>query len=226
MSYGMQFVNSGNVTTLDSEFSRLSIMSSGRFTPGADGFNSYTNFVRPVTTQEPPLVFVKMDRVSGSMGFGWAQVQGAAGNWTGFSMIRYSINTAPLSGEYFAAAFQAAPVARYGFRLWDASAKLIADSGTPSALFTSGSAAWYYVTASKNSQGQDVITFATPYSFSTSDFLLLNNFGMDVAGARLRSANLYCLWNFSTGQLNAVTIGTTNVVTLYIPAIFARLSNN
>jgi hypothetical protein len=158
------------------------------------------------------------------MGFGWAQIQGSPGNWTGFSMIRYSINTAPLSGEYFAAAFQAAPVARYGFRLWNAAGALIADSGTPCAQFTSGSASWSFVSAGKNSQGQDVITFAAPYNFASPDFLLINNFGMDVAGARFRSAKLYCIWNFSGSQLNAVTIGSTNVVTLYIPAVFARKS--
>src|SRR5450830_1858312 len=217
MSYGMQFTNNSNSVTLDSEFSRLVVMSSGRFTPGIDGFNSYTAFARAITTQEPPLVFVKLDRVGGAMGFGWAQIQGAPGNWVGFSMVRYSVNTTPLSGEYFAAAFQSAPVARYGFRLWNAAGVLIADSGTPCAQFTGGSSGWSFVSAGKNSQGQDIITFSAPYNFSSPDYLLINNFGMDVAGASMRSAKLYCIWNFSNSQLNAVTIGSTNLVTLYIP---------
>ncbi len=37
MSYGMQFTNNGDVVTLDSEFARLMVISTGRYAPTEEG---------------------------------------------------------------------------------------------------------------------------------------------------------------------------------------------
>ena len=79
MSYGVTFTNNSDVVVLDSEFSRLVVLQSGTW---ANTTYISVVFPRPVTTQEPPLVFVRPDT---SVTFSFCLVSGAAGNWTGFT---------------------------------------------------------------------------------------------------------------------------------------------
>lgn len=55
MTFGLTFTNNNDVVTLDSEFSRLVIVQSGRYSGGAA-------FSPAITTAEPPLVFVRPGR--------------------------------------------------------------------------------------------------------------------------------------------------------------------
>lgn len=113
MAYGLQFRNNNNVVTIDSEFARLVVISSGRYAPTEEGgMGSTTYFVRPVTSQEPPLVFVRPDTVSGIAGLSNVRLIGSAGNWVGFYVRTYSSATAQPNGRYFVAAFAAQAVAQ------------------------------------------------------------------------------------------------------------------
>lgn len=77
MAYGMQFTNNNDTVVLDSEFSRLVVIHKG-------DYSGPINFPTPITTQEPPLVFI---RPSSSFTLSYARINGSAGNWTGFSFI-------------------------------------------------------------------------------------------------------------------------------------------
>ncbi|MEE5088497.1 hypothetical protein V2J74_27495, partial [Pseudomonas alliivorans] len=148
MAYGVQFTNNSNVVTLDSEFARLSVIASGRFQPTEEGgLGSTTYFARPVTSQEPPLVFVRPDTVNAIAGLCRMRLIGSAGNWTGFYVRAYNVNTAQPNGRYFVAAFGAQPVSGYGMRIWDGGGKILFDSGTASANFTRSFQNWTYVTS-------------------------------------------------------------------------------
>lgn len=107
MTWGFEFINNDDVVIVDSEYGRLSRLSEGRFVPNQEsGLGSITSFERPITTQEPPLVFVKPDNVGLVSGLCRALVIGSAGNWTGFYVRANDVKSAQPRGSYFAAAFQ------------------------------------------------------------------------------------------------------------------------
>jgi hypothetical protein len=224
MSWGFEFKNNDDVVILDSEYARLSILSKGRFVPTQEsGLGSVTNFERVITTQEPPLVFVKPDNVGIVAGLCRVLILGSPGNWTGFYVRAYDANTAQPRGNYFAAAFSATPTAQWGGRLYDANESLIFDTGTPSAVFSRTSASWSYVTSGRDAQGQTMVYFSVPFVFSSNEYMLINNFGMDVAGSSFRASAIYCWWDFPANRLWAITAGVTPQNTFYIPAVFAKM---
>ncbi|WP_447775286.1 hypothetical protein [Pseudomonas chlororaphis] len=226
MSYGMQFTNNGNVVTLDSEFARLVVISTGRYAPtGENGLGSTTTFSRPVTSQEPPLVFIRPDTVNGVAGLCFMRLIGSAGNWTGFYVRAYNVNTAQPNGRYFVAAFEAQPVAQYGARLWDGTGKLLFDSGTSAATFTRAFQNWSYVKDDKDPQGLTRIYYTVPFNFPQDEFLLLNNFGMDMNSGSGMGRQLYCWWDFPNNTLYAITIASANPIAFFLPAVFAKMNN-
>ncbi|MBP5058808.1 hypothetical protein [Pseudomonas chlororaphis] len=225
MSYGMQFTNNGDVVTLDSEFARLMVISTGRYAPTEEGgLGSTTTFVRPVTSQEPPLVFIRPDTVNGVAGLCRMRLTGSAGNWTGFYVRAYSADTAQPNGRYFVAAFGAQPVAQYGARLWDGAEKLLFDSGTSAATFTRAFQNWSYVKDDKDPQGLTRIYYTVPFNFPQNEFLLLNNFGMNMTSGSGIPRNLYCWWDFPNNTLYAITIASANPIAFFLPAVFAKMN--
>lgn len=226
MSYGLQFTNNSNTVVLDSEYARLMVISSGRFAPTEDsGMGSTTYFSTPVTSQEPPLVFVRPDTVGGVAGLCRMRLIGSAGNWTGFYVRAYDANTAQPNGRYFVAAFAAQAAAQYGMRLWDGGGNLLFDSGTPNATFTRAFQNWDYVRHETTPQGLTRIFYSVPFNFPQSEYMLLNTFGMRMtSGSPGIPRDLYCLWDFSGGVLYAVTISSANPFAFFLPAVFAKLA--
>jgi hypothetical protein len=223
MGYGVQFTNNSNVVTLDSEFARLMVISSGRFSPTEEGgLGSTTYFARPVTSQEPPLVFVRPDTVNSIAGLCQMRLIGSAGNWTGFYVRAYSVNTAQPNGRYFVAAFAAQEVAQYGMRLWDGTGKLLFDSGTPNASFTRAFQNWNYVTYDLDAQGLTRIYYSVPFDFPQNEFMLLNTFGMSMTSGSAIPRNLYCWWDFPNSKLYAITVAASNPFAFFLPAVFAK----
>ena len=223
MTYGVTFTNNTGVVTLDSEFSRLMVITSGRFGPTEEGgLGSTTYFSRPITSQEPPLVFVRPDTVSGVAGLCLMRLIGSAGNWTGFYVRAYNVNTAQPNGRYFVAAFAAQEVAQYGMRLWDGSGKLLFDSGTPSANFTRAFQNWNYVTYDLDTQGLTRIYYSVPFDFPQNEFMLLNTFGMPMTSGSGIPRQLYCWWDFPNSKLYAITVAASNPFAFFLPAVFAK----
>jgi hypothetical protein len=224
MTWGFEFINNDDVVIVDSEYGRLSRLSEGRFVPNQEsGLGSITSFERPITTQEPPLVFVKPDNVGLVSGLCRALIIGSAGNWTGFYVRANDVKSAQPRGSYFAAAFQSRAVAQWGARLFDQNENVIYDTGTPSAVFTRALQGWTYVTFDRDAQGLPRMYFSVPFNFNSQEYMLLNNFGMDVAGNSLRPSSIYCWWDFPGNRLWAITIGASPANTLYVPALFAKM---
>jgi hypothetical protein len=220
MTYGVEFRNDDDVVTIDSVYARLVVVAKGRF--ASTGMDCYTYFPSPVTSQEPPLVFVRPDTVAAVAGLCRVVILGSAGNWTGFYVRAYDFNTAKPKGDYFAAAFKASPVADYGMRIWGEDGGIIFDSGTPCAVFTKSYTGWSRIKSDTNSQGQTRVYFSVPFDFSSGDYMLINNFSMHMAGASSRDVEIYCWWDFPGNRLWALTIGVTNQTTMYLPAVFAK----
>lgn len=225
MSYGFQSVNNSNVVNVDSEFSRLVVIASGRFAPTQEsGLGSVTAFPRPVTTQAPPLVFVRPDTTGAIAGLCQMRLIGSPGNWTGFYVRAYNVNTAQPNGRYFVAAFAAQAVSTYGMRLWGADGGLIFDSGTPCAIFTRAFQNWTYVTYDTDAQGLVRIYYKVSFNFPENEYLMINNFGMDMCSGSGIARRLYNWWDFPTGTLWAITVAAANPFAFFLPAVFAKLS--
>ncbi|MCJ7959162.1 MAG: hypothetical protein MUW57_22130 [Pseudomonas sp.] len=206
MAYGLEFRNNNDVVALDSEFSRLVVLQSGRYSGGA-------TFSPAITTQEPPLVFVRPDA---SATFQYATISGSPGNWTGFSFIGGGV------GNYFAAAFKARQVATYGLRLWDGSANLLFDSGTPCAQFTRTITSWTYLGSSQTDQGLTRGNWTGPSSLSSGDYMMINNIGMDVGGSSTRASKLYCAWQYENDRILIYAIGASISTSMFVPVVFAK----
>lgn len=226
MAYGLEFKNNSDVVIIDSEFARLMVISSGRYAPTEEaGMGSTTYFARPVTSQEPPLVFVRPDTVAGIAGISKVRLIGSEGNWTGFYVRTYSNATAQPNGRYFVGAYAAQEVADYGMRLWDGAGKLLFDSGTPNASFTRSFQGWTYIKSDMTDQGLYRNYYSVPFDFPQNEYMLINTFGMSMTSGGVIPRQLYCTWDFTTNTLYAVTVAANNPFNFFLPAVFAKMNS-
>lgn len=224
MSYGLEFKNTSDVVTVDSEFTRLVVLGKGTYVPNQEsGLGSVTNFPRTITSQEPPLVFVQPSGSSGIAGLCWMRVIGSPGAWTGFYVRAYDVNTLQPNGSYFVCGFAATALADFGMRLWDGSSKLLFDSGTPYARFTRSFQNWTYVKTDYTSNGMTRNYYRVNFDFPAGEYMLINTFSMSMLADDVQERNLYCWWDFSGGNLYALTVGTSNPFAFFLPAVFAKL---
>lgn len=215
MTYGVTFTNNNDVVMLDSAFARLVVLEQGTWSGSGSGV--YVPFSTVITSDEPPLVFIRPGQ---SNTFCFCLVQGSAGAWTGFSFV--GIVGQGTSGKWFAAAFKSAPTATFGFRIWDANSKLLFDSGTPAAQFTRTITGWTYLGSSSSGQGLSRLSWTAPSSLSTGDYMLLNNIAMDIAGGTSRQGNMYAVWEYQNDRLVIQAVGVDLQRALYIPVVFAK----
>ncbi|NMY81287.1 hypothetical protein HBO01_21620 [Pseudomonas rhodesiae] len=215
MTYGASFKNNSDIVTIDSEFSRLVVLEKGTWS--GTGAGVFVPFAKTVTTSEPPLVFV---RPSQSNLLCFCLIQGSSGAWTGFSFSGI-VGTAT-SGAWFSAAFMSQPTASYGLRLWDGSAKLLFDNGTPCAQFTRSISSWTYLGATQTSQGVYRYSWTAPSSLSSGDYMMLNNIAMDMAGVVSRQGNMYAVWEYQNNRLVMQAVGVDLPSAFYMPVVFAK----
>lgn len=215
MSFGLRFTNNNNVVTLDSEFARLVVLGTGTW--NGTGSGVYVPFAKTITTDEPPLVFVRPDQ---SNVFCFCLIHGSAGAWTGFSFVGTS--GVATSGKWFVAAFKSEPTATFGLRLWDGNAKLLFDNGTPCAQFTRTITGWSYLGSTQTGQGVSRLSWTAASTLSTCDYMLLNNIAMDVAGLTSRQGNMYAIWEYNNDRLVMQVVGVDISTTLYNPIVFAK----
>lgn len=215
MPYGLEFKNSNDIVSLDSEFSRLVVLSSGSW--AHSGAGTSVSFPRVITTADPPLVFVRPDQ-SGTLCF--CLINGSSGAWTGFSFRgvigQYS------SGTWFCAAFQSAPTASVGLRLWDGNSKILFDNGTPCAQFTRSITTWSYIGSSPVGQGTLRLSWTSGSPLNSGDYMLLNNVAMDIAGGTSRQGNLYAFWDYGNNRLVMQAVGVDLKTTFYTTIVFAK----
>ncbi|WP_212625057.1 hypothetical protein [Pseudomonas sp. PP3] len=173
MSYGFQSINDNAFVQIDSEAPRLCLLTKGAYSGTTDASGV---FARVITSQDPPLVFIRPDagvmQVPISVWF-----TGGPGNWTGFS-IKASNVTASLSGQYFVAAWASMGTAAYGLRLWGPNGALVYDSGAPAVVVTFAAGNWVYI-------GDEVLTVGRRYIWAINkllgagEYISINPFAMN-----------------------------------------------
>jgi hypothetical protein len=226
MTYGLSFSNNDNVVVLDSEFSRLCVICSGRYVPnyGPGNYLSLVTFPSPITTAEQPMIFIRPDTVGGLLKMGAAgAVQGSPGNWTGFVTGMYNQVGFFPNGRYIVASFGAQPTANYGLRLFSSAGAPIFDSGTPNLLFTRAFQNWSYVKTERGDQGEYINFYTVPFDFPENEYLLANSFAMRMNSADNVGRALYTWWDFPNKALYVVTIAFSNPYAFWLPAMFAKL---
>lgn len=214
MPYGLLFTNNNDVVVLDSEFSRLVALARGNYS-GSGGAS--VGFPFAITTQEPPLVFV---RPAQSNTLCFCKISGGPGAWTGFSFT--GIAGVGTSGRWFCAAFQSKESAIFGLRLWDGDSKLLFDNGTACAQFTRTITSWAYMGSSATGQGTSRLSWTAYSPLDAGDYMLINNIAMDVAGLTSRQGNQYAVWDYGNNRLVMQVVGVDISTSYYTPVVFAK----
>jgi hypothetical protein len=107
--------------------------------------------------------------------------------------------------------------------MWDGAGQVIFDSGNPVAVFTRSFQNWTYVKS--GSSGSSVLHYySVPFNFPENEYVMINNFGMNMVAGNNPGRTLYMLWNFAEGVLYAVTGSASNPQPFYLPAIFAKMT--
>lgn len=213
-TFGIKVVNDAGAISLDSEFSRLCVFHKGLYSAGAT-----ISFSQPITTQEPPLVFIRPANNGAFVQLG-VLLNGSAGAWTGITVIASTAHT----GELFVAAFASRPTAAYGLRLWDSSGRVIFDSGMQAVLFTRAAQNWTYTNSTQDAQGYITNWYSIPLNYSLGDFLMVNNARMPMMGGNNRSRNVALRFDFAAGLLRVSVTSITNPTYFRLQGIFGKLS--
>ena len=141
MSYGLSIKNDLSYVQIDSESPRLCAVYSGTY--AASSYIVYVTFPSPITTQEPPCIFIRNSPARQGELYTDMTISGSPGAWSGFRITSLNINDRP-TGKWFAAVFAARADAQYGLRMWDGSNNVIYDSGTVPVIFTRANHNWAY----------------------------------------------------------------------------------
>ncbi|MGB3125194.1 MAG: hypothetical protein WBB95_15380 [Pseudomonas sp.] len=214
MSYGLSVVNDLGSVSLDSEYARLCVFHKGSYTA-----NAGISFQKVVTTQEPPLVFIRPQNNSSIIQLGVLLV-GSAGSWTGATVVSNQAH----SGDIFVGAFSSTPSASYGLRMWDADAKQIFDSGTQAAVFTRAIANCSYTHSDQNSQGLITNWYSIPMNYALGDYLMINNARMPMMAGNNESRGTGLRYDFTAGVIRFSVTTVTNPTYFMLQAIFGKIA--
>lgn len=225
MNFGLQVVNDGNYTQIDSDQPRLCALYSGAYQ--ASGSSSVSvSFPAAITTPEPPCVFIRNSEARPNDVYTGMTISGGPGNWTGFSITSLNVDFRP-AGKWFAAVFASISKADYGLRMWNASGVLIFDSGAAPVIFTRANNSWSY-------QGQVVLN-ATAQAYywangsvapmQSDEYFMINPFSRGILQKHINWMGSGVRFNYSANRLQVFGISAISAWTnIGAPgAVFARL---
>lgn len=141
MAYGILAVNDSGYVQIDSELPRLCVLEKGSY--GGSNYVVQVSFSRPITTVEPPMVFIRPSLRNSTELYRTMVLVGSAGNWTGFVITAANINYEP-TGDWFVAAFSSRGTSSYGMRIWDGNGAMVYDSGAYPVIVTNVLSNWTY----------------------------------------------------------------------------------
>lgn len=180
MTYGLIAKNDSSYVQIDSDAPRLCAVYSGAYTPS--GRFSYVTFPAPITTAEPPCVFIQNSPSQPDYLYDNCTINGGPGNWTGFTLRTNNNNWTP-TGKWFAAVFAAKSIADYGVRMWGVTGSVIYDSGTVPVIFTRASNYWAYqgtVTVGSQGTGSAWASQAGGGPLLSDEYFMINPFSRGI----------------------------------------------
>lgn len=214
MKYGLSVVNDSGVVSLDSEYARLCVFHKSAYTA-----NVSVTFQNAVTTQEPPLVFIRPLNNGSFIQLG-VILGGSAGAWSSATVVSGQAH----SGDIFVAAFSSTPITSYGFRMWDAESKQIFDSGTQAVIFTRSVQNWTYTHTTYSSQGLPTNWYSITMDYALGDYLMINNARMPMMGANNESRGTGLRYDFASSVLRLSVTTVSNPFYLLLQAVFGKIA--
>lgn len=226
MSYGLSVVNDSQYIQIDSETPRLCCLYNGAYSAGSRV--AIVNFPAPITTPEPPCIFIRNSPSAPDDIYTKFVLLGSSGNWTGFQIWANNINSRP-TGKWFAAVFATIAQDRYGMRFWGADGKIVYDSGATPVTVTRCTNSWSY--GGYGQQG--VIGVATWWNCNLDasplledEYFMINSFSRPMLQPNNRiSATGSIRWVYASNQLQVYAVANqSNWIDMGSPgAVFARL---
>ena len=141
MSYGLSVKNTSQYIQIDSETPRLCCLYNGVYAAGSRV--AIVNFPAPITTPEPPCIFIRNSPSSSNDVYVKLVLLGGPGGWTGFQIWAHNVDSRPI-GKWFAAVFATIASDSYGMRLWGTNGAMVFDSGATPVTVTRCSNSWSY----------------------------------------------------------------------------------
>lgn len=224
MSFGLSVRNDSSYIQIDSETPRLCALYSGSY--AASGSSNVTvNFPAPITTSEPPCIFIRNSPSQPDVLYMGMYVLGSAGNWTGFRIEAANVTWRP-AGKWFVAVFASMSSASWGLRMWDANGAVIYDSGATPVIFTKASNSWSY-------QGQVTLTLGRAYYYrsgliggiASDEYFMINPFSRKQLTPQHEVSNTAGVrFNYAENRLQMYVLGTSAWTSMGSPgSVFARL---
>lgn len=222
-SYGFLAINDEGYVQIDTETPRLSVLSSGTY-QGAS-LTVTVNFPQPITTDEPPCVFIRPSTTSSTELYGSMEILGSAGNWTGFRIRTQNVKYLP-SGKWFAAVFAPTPSATYGMRLFDGNSKVVYDSGAAPAIVTNVVQNWSYAGVAGGTLANHYY-WRSAHSIAEDEYVMINPFTLPAMSntSPLASPTAISL-NYTQNYAEMYQQGPAGTIFTdkgNVPAVFARL---
>ncbi len=200
MSFGITISNDNNFVQIDSDTPRLCAIHNGNYSAGSNV--SVVTFPSPITTPEPPCIFIRNDPSRNDDLYDALTISGGPGNWTGFQIRANNVNMRP-TGKWFAAVFASVAQSSYGLRIWDGGGGIVYDSGAAPVVVTKSNSSWTFM---------GVVQFPTLGSayyyanalvapLATDEYFMINPFArgaVNVTGAYHRRGVRF---NYSTNRL-------------------------
>lgn len=222
-SYGFLAINDAGYVQIDADKPRLSVLSSGTYQ--GTSMTVTVSFPSPITTQEPPCVFIRPSTSIGTELYYAMSILGNPGGWTGFSISTRNVAYLP-SGKWFAAAFAPTASATYGLRIWDGGAACVYDSGAAPAVVTNVVQSWAYVGAVSGTLAGHYYWRAS-YSVAEDEYVMINPFTLPALSATSPAASPTAIsLNYAQQYAEIYQQGPGGTVFTNkgnVPAVFARL---
>ncbi|WP_455923261.1 hypothetical protein [Pseudomonas putida] len=178
MAFGFKSVNDSSYVQIDSDLPRLCMLEKGTYSSTSYVVN--VSFVKPVTTVEPPMVFIRpATTTDGTQLYRSTTLLGSSGNWTGFQIICVNVNYSP-AGSWFVAAFASRGTDTFGMRIFDASGAVIYDTGAAAVVVTNVLSTWTYAGKVGTPTGASYYQWTAGRALAANEYYMMNVFSLGV----------------------------------------------
>ena len=224
MTFGLKVINDSSYVQIDSDTPRLCALYSGTYQ--ASGSETATiTFPQPITTVEPPCIFIRNSPSQASVYYRETKLNGSAGNWTGFRVRAGNVTQRP-SGKWFVAVFASMSKATYGLRMWDSSGTIIYDSGATPVIFTKAGNTWSY--GGGTSTGAAYIFYynsGVRGDLLEDEYFMINPFSRGLLAPNTQNWNWFGVkFDYANSRLQGYSVGFDSWADIGdLAAVYARL---
>lgn len=205
MSFGFKSVNDNSYVQVDADSPRLCFLEKGSY--GGTDYVATVTFAKPITTVEPPMVFIRPSESSNTELYRSMALSGSAGNWTGFQLSAQNINYQP-TGLWFVATFASRGTSNFGMRLFKADGSMIYDTTASPVVVTAVFTTWTYIGAVQLTIGQ-TYKWTCGRGLGAGEYMMINDFASCCQGEGGSSGTCAVSCSYSTNQTFMWSTATT-----------------